>query len=173
MDYFLMNEYVFKLIIKNKKKFIINLLESLNIKIFDYNLFELPLKNSNTKIDIILISKNIIINFELNKSNISLNRNRIFFQTLKSILPQYQIIQININLFKTHNYNKNILNYTTSYNEYINFVTCKNYQKFKTDSLSILEVIEFLKHLDINLLKPLMLKEEKIKSKLDLLFFKN
>lgn len=155
MDYFLMNECIFKEIIKNKKDFIIKLLNSMNIYINEYELFELDIESKEMKVDILLFSKDKLINIELNKNKKSLKRNKIYLDTLKKLLPNHNIIQININLFEKVN------------NEYLSFIKSKNYNNFKTKDPYILDIIIFLNKLDKNKLTNKIKKEAKIKEKLD------
>ena len=167
MDYFLMNECIFKILIKKQKDFIITLLKTLNINIDNYLLFDLNIPKKNNKIDIILIADLTIINIELNKEEKSLRRNKIFLDTLTSLLPEYNIIQININLFPTENKYSNIYNYYKDYNEYIKFITTKDYQEFKTNNKLILDTIKYLNTLNFEKLKKEIIKEQQIKAKLD------
>ena len=67
MDYFFMNECIFKIIVKNNKSFIIELLKSINIYIEDYELFDIY-EEEKTKLDILLFTNNLVINIELNKN---------------------------------------------------------------------------------------------------------
>jgi len=168
MNYFFMNECIFKILIKNNKKFIINLLKSINILIEDYELFEIN-ETSNIKTDILLFSKNLVINIELNKNKLSLTRNKIYIDCIKKLLPTYKVIQLNINLFKEKNQTYNNIKIYNLYktNEYIKFITSKNYLAFKTNNKEINYIIKKFKKIDINLFKNLITKEEKIKNKVD------
>lgn len=167
MDYFLMNECVLKILIKKKKTFTMKLLKSLDIDISKYTLFDLNIPKKNMKVDIILYSKNKLINIELNKEKRSLHRNQIFYETIAKLLPELDVIQLNINLFKTSDKQINIYNYTKGYNEYIDFITCKDYQKYNTTNPIILDVIEFLRTINQEKIKKEILHEQEIKSHLD------
>ncbi len=172
MDYFLMHECIFKILIKKQKIFILNFLKSLDISISDYLLFDLKVPKKNTKVDIILISNNLIINLELNKKKISLKRNKLFLETLIKLLPDYQVIQININLFAEKNTNSNIFNYYQD-NEYLKFITSLDYLKFQTNKKEIIQVQQYLKSLNQDRLIEMCLKEDSIKNNLDQLFKEN
>lgn len=169
MDYFFMNECIFKKLIQEQKYFILEFLASIDIKISDYNLFELDVKSKNNKIDILLFCDETIINIEFNKNEKSLIRNRIYIECLSKILPTYKFIQININLFKKENtLNKNIKIYNYyDENEYIRFLTSKKYKEFKTKNKNILNVLKYIEKIDHSLVEKEIINENKIKEKLD------
>ena len=166
MDYFLMHNYIFLLIIKNKPKFIIELLKSLNINIKNYELFYL----SEDINDILLFSDNLVINIELNKNTKSLVRNKVYLDTISKILTNYNLIQININLFNTtskiNKNNYNIYNYYKE-NEYLKFITCKNYLTFKTENKIINEVKNYISKIDIKNIENILIKQNNYKEYLD------
>ena len=167
MDYFLMNETVLKILIKEKKEFILKFLNSLDINIKKYQFFDIKMPKKNMKVDIILIGKRQIINIELNKDSLSLNRNKVFQETLAKLLPDFLVIQVNINLFKTKDIYPNIYNFYCGYNEYIDFITSKNYQEFDTFNPIILDIIDFLNSLDKRKIEKEIIKEQEIKANLN------
>lgn len=172
MDYFFMNESIFKILVLEHKNFILDLLDSINIHISDYDVFDLNIKNTNQKIDILLFSNELIINFQLNKQKKSLIRNQIYLDCLSKILYSYKLIQININLFEEeHIISKNytIFNYY-QINEYINFLTSKDYTKFKTTNKSILKVQKYFQKIPLKSLESDIKKINNIKDNLDNLF---
>lgn len=166
MDYFLMHNYIFLLIIKNKPKFIIELLKSININIKYYELFSL----SEDINDILLFSDNLVINIELNKNTKSLVRNKVYLDTISKILTNYNLIQININLFNTtskiNKNNYNIYNYYKE-NEYLKFITCKNYLTFKTENKIINEVKNYISKIDIKNIENILIEQNNYKEYLD------
>ena len=169
MDYFFMNECIFKLLIKNKKSFVLKFLESIGIFILDYDLLDINGVSDNTKVDIILISSNKLINIEFNREKKSLRRNQIYIECISKLMPNFEIIQININLFEENNNfidNIKIFNYCSE-NEYIRFLTSKNYKLFNTRNKNIKDVIKFIDGCDYNLLIKMIKKEHKIKEKID------
>ena len=167
MDYFLMNETVLKILIKEKKEFILKFLNSLDINIKKYQFFDIKMPKKNMKVDIILIGKRQIINIELNKDSLSLNRNKVFQETLAKLLPDFLVIQVNINLFKTKDIYPNIYNFNYGYNEYIDFITSKNYQEFDTFNHIILDIIDFLNSLDKRKIEKEIIREQEIKANLN------
>ena len=162
MDYFFMNECIFKILLTEHKKFIIKLLKSINIFIDDYQIFNINESSNEVKVDLLLFTKDTIINIQLNKTKQSLTRNKIYIECLNKILPDYKLIQINMNLFKTQ-YNL----YNT--NEYIKFITSKKYINFKTKNKYINNVIKYFKNIDINKYKKKIEKEQTIKRNIDAL----
>jgi len=170
MDYFFMNEFVFKLLIQNNQAFILKLLKSININIDYYNLFEIDIESNNQKIDILLFSEHLIINFELNKTKNSLKRNKIYAECLSKILSSYKVIQININSFSiNNNYKTNNLEIINLHqeSEFIKFITAKNPLKYKTKNKTIKQVIKTFKNIDINSIEKNIYKTERIKNNLD------
>lgn len=170
MDYFFMNEFVFKLLIQNNQTFILKLLKSININIDYYNLFEIDIESNNQKIDILLFSEHLIINFELNKTKNSLKRNKIYAECLSKILSSYKVIQININSFSiNNNYKTNNLEIINLHqgSEFIKFITAKNPLKYKTKNKTIKQVIKTFKNIDINSIEKNIYKTERIKNNLD------
>lgn len=170
MDYFFMNEFTFKLLISNNQTFILKLLKSININIEFFDLFEIDIETKNQKIDLLLFSRNLAINFELNKTKKSLKRNKIYAECLAKILPSYKIIQININTFDTNNnYKTNNLEIINLHqeNDYIKFITAKNPLRYKTNNKSINQVIKIFNNIDIKTLEKDIYKIERIKEYLD------
>lgn len=170
MDYFFMNECMIKIIVLNHPNFILNILKTLNINVKEYELFDLEVKQKNQKIDILLFSNEIVINIELNKNEVSLKRNKIYAECLSLILPSYQIIQLNINLFNEtkNSKDKNVTIYNLhNTNEYIEFLTSKNPLEYKSKNKEINKIINYFKKLDLNNFQLQILKEQKIKENLD------
>lgn len=168
MDYFLLNEIIFKELINCKKEFILKFLNSININIDNYDLFEIYENSNECKVDLLLFSKKLVINIELNKNKVSLKRNKIYHETITKLLSNYKVIQININLFKEISAN-NIYNFFDE-NEYLKFITSKDYNNFETKNSYILDVIAFLNKLDKHKYINKIKKEQKIKANLDRLF---
>lgn len=171
MDYFFMNEFIFKIIATTHKNFVIDFLKSLDIEINDYDLFDIPVTSDNQKIDVLLFANNLIINIQFNNKEISLKRNKIYIGCIKSIMPDYQVIQLNINLFDINTDIENdlviIKNLYNNSNEYIDFLTSKNPLNFDTKNKFIQEVINYFQKIDLNIFKKDIIKEHKIKEYLD------
>ena len=174
MDYFFMNECILKILLKNNKNFIIEMLKSINIYIKDYDFFEIY-EESNTKKDILLFAKNKVINIELNKNKKSLIRNKIYIDCIKKLLPDYEVIQININLFPEKDKIFNDIKIYNLYktNEYINFISNKDNLNFKTKNKEILKIIKYFKNSNIKNLKKLILKDKILKENIDELIKEN
>ena len=174
MDYFFMNECIFKIIIKNNKTFIIKLLKSINIFIDDFELFEI-FERGNTKTDILLFTNDTVINIELNKNKKSLLRNKIYIDCIKKLLPDYKVIQININLFKENNEVYNGIQIYNLYNtnEFIVFITNKDSLIFSTKNKDIKHIINYFKSSNIKNYKKLIINEEKLKENIDELIKEN
>lgn len=170
MDYFFMNEIIFKIILSKHKKFVLNLFKSIGMEIVDYEIFDVPITNKNQKVDILLFSNNLIINFQFNKNEISLKRNEIYINCIKSIMSDYQTIQLNINTFYINEDIENdriTIKNLYKNNEYIDFLTNKYPLEFKTKNKDILKVISFFKKIDLNIFKDDILNEQRIKKYLD------